>query len=62
MFFTLRESATGSLAASRDPRINGSLLLLFPGVFILLIHYICFSDLDLWRTKGVICGWKGTLG
>ncbi|HEY2170759.1 MAG TPA: hypothetical protein VGJ30_14115, partial [Candidatus Angelobacter sp.] len=28
--------------------------LLFPSVFILLIHYSWFPDLDLWRIKGVI--------
>lgn len=43
--FTLRESATAS-HASHDPCISGSLTL-FPGVFILPIYYICFSDIAL---------------
>jgi hypothetical protein len=55
MFFTLREPATGqSCCVSRSSHQRIARLLL-PSVFIILIHYIWFSDLALWRIKGVMC-------
>jgi hypothetical protein len=42
MLFTLRSSANRLRAASHDPRINGPLNML--PAFIILIHYIWFSD------------------
>jgi hypothetical protein len=54
MFFTLR-SGLGPVLLRHDPRINGSLFLLLPSIFILLSHYICFPDIAFpWRIKGVI--------
>jgi hypothetical protein len=44
MLCTPREFSNRLRAASHDLRINGSRTL-FPSVFIILIHYICFSDL-----------------
>jgi hypothetical protein len=50
------ESSNRPRAALTILRINGPQLLL-PSVFIILIHYICFSDLALPRGSKTLSPW-----